>query len=121
MRFIVLVGGLLAFSSGHTLAQREQGVIVGVGTQSCAEFAKDYQANPKTAEAIYFAWAQGFMSGLNIRNGVLKIPRRDINAWPYDRQQRNIRQFCDQRPLSSYFDAAQGLFQALPEITPQSN
>jgi len=38
---------------------------MGPGATTCAQFGKDYQRDP-SIETVYFAWAQGFMSGLNM-------------------------------------------------------
>jgi hypothetical protein len=42
--------------------------IAGAGTKSCAEFGKIYKEMPEVADAVFTAWAQGYMSGQNIRS-----------------------------------------------------
>jgi hypothetical protein len=55
---------VLAVSCGARADDAGQGI--GVGMRSCAQFAKDYAANPATTDDLYFLWAQGFMSAVNL-------------------------------------------------------
>ena len=48
----------------------------GIGTMSCPEFLRQIEAEPTARENMYFAWAQGFMSGQNTNAGV----KRDLNG-----------------------------------------
>jgi hypothetical protein len=88
--------------------------------RSCSEFAQDYRQNPRS-ELMYFSWAQGFMTGLNVTQVSLKRPERDQNARPPSQQMAFIREFCDKRPLAVFADAVAELFSSLPYASPQSN
>jgi hypothetical protein len=118
MRFIAVIAFLMTVVSGAT-AQREQSGSMGIGVGSCSEFAQHYRENPQFWEGIYFSWAQGFMTGLNVLQVALKRPQRDLNALPVYQQMARLRAFCDERPLAVFGEAAHSLFLALPEIPPQ--
>ena len=49
--------------SAHAAAQFDDYSIMGNGAISCSEFARYYRTDAATTEHIFFAWAQGFMSG----------------------------------------------------------
>ena len=92
-------------------AAAEQYQIMGAGTRSCAVFARTYKDKPKTADMIYFSWAQGYMSG------VIRAARADnkasrpanLNAMSIAAQQKFIREFCDRNPLKDYRAAVDAL------------
>jgi len=65
---------LISIVPSTSIAAEGQGY--GLGMDTCGEFAKSYAANPKVTEGIYFAWAAGFMTGLNMMAVVDKMPWR---------------------------------------------
>ena len=99
---------VLVASSG---AKAQQYNRMGAGTKSCAVFARTYKDKPKTAEMIYFSWAQGYMSGINAAAGTNNKDVRpaNLNAMPVTAQQRYIRDFCARNPLKDYRDAVDAL------------
>jgi hypothetical protein len=56
----ILIAGFLVSASAT-----EYG-LMGVGTETCGQYAEVYRMSPEVAENAYFSWAQGFMSGLNM-------------------------------------------------------
>jgi hypothetical protein len=75
----------------------------GVGSASCAEFARMYQGDPDNAELIFFSWAQGFMSGLNMAAMASQKPTRELAGVTVD-QKRALRAYCANNPLKNYMD-----------------
>jgi hypothetical protein len=75
----------------------------------------------KLAEILFFTWAQGYMSALNIVRVALKKPIHDLKAWSISAEEQNLRTFCDQRPLAMFTEAIQDLYDKLPLAPPQSN
>jgi hypothetical protein len=121
MRVVLPIAIVLVATIGAAMAQQKNVLpVMGAGNASCARFASDYRKNSETIEELYFSWAQGMMSGINLGLLALNRPIRDLNAWRVDDEEAHIRQFCDHRPLSSYSDAVNSLFRALPEVSPQS-
>lgn len=88
--------------------------IVGIGAQNCAEFNKEI-GSTQAAELYFFAWAQGFMSGVLIRapagldEGLDLTPR----SFPLQAQVDFLRTFCVQNPDQDYMDAVRALYPRL--------
>jgi hypothetical protein len=86
---------------------------MGVGTRTCAEFAKDYQQTPTASEQFYFTWAQGFMSAHNSLVAGKQMANLNPPVYDLGTQMAHIRRFCDQRPLASYMEAVMELIDVL--------
>lgn len=86
----------------------------GLGTNSCAQFAKDYAATTETAENFYFTWAQGFMSALNLNAITENRPYRDVGAIGMTEQKSAIRSYCNLHPLASFVEAVFSEYENLP-------
>jgi hypothetical protein len=112
MRVLVLMA-LMALLGGSALAV-EPIAGTGVGTGTCAEFAQDYKNNPKLAERIYGAWAEGFMAGLNFATPSDELFGRDLAA-TVERQTFHIRQYCDAHPLAVFIQAVLDFYGTLPK------
>ena len=98
------------FTSGSSHAQEETGTISGAGWVSCAEFAESYRASPKSTEDYFYAWAQGYISGVNAAS----LVRKNVRGWRLDQQKQHIRAYCAENPLANYVAAVQDLFGKLP-------
>jgi hypothetical protein len=88
--------------------------IVGLGATTCAEFAAHVAKDP-AAQTDYFAWAQGFMSGILIampagidENLDLKPP-----TYPLVKQIEYLLNYCRQRASEDYSDAVLDLYRTL--------
>lgn len=90
-------------------------VVAGPGITTCAEFAEYYRRNSVTAEIQYFAWAQGFMSAINVPKRLRNEPTRNLMGIPTATQKQRLRAFCDQRPLSEFGQAVMSLYDSFPE------
>jgi hypothetical protein len=94
---------------------KEKAATKGVGAQSCAQFGKDRQKSPERWELLYFAWAEGYMSGLNtaliFQYGTDKNDMStDLGKWSVDKQEVSIRSYCAEHPLKDYREAVEALF-----------
>jgi hypothetical protein len=95
-----------------TPAHSEEGTAaMGVGTRTCALFAQDYKRDPKMAELIYGAWAQGFIAGLNLA----QEPARNAAAVTVKDQASIFRIACDRRPLALFMEIVMIHYWSLPE------
>lgn len=110
MRFLLVVASIILGSGISGAQEEEKGTIAGAGWVSCAEFAQSYQRAPETTEDYFYAWAQGYMSGLNRASG----ERKNLRGWTIARQKQHIRTYCDQRPLANVVAAVQNVFDNLP-------
>ncbi len=90
-------------------------VVAGPGITTCAQFAEYYRRNSVNAEIAYFAWAQGFMSAVNLPKRIRNEPTRNLMGIPTASQKQHLRGFCDQRPLSEFVHAVMSLYESLPE------
>jgi hypothetical protein len=84
--------------------------VMGLGIQTCGQFAKLYRTAPSETETIYFTWAQGFLSGLNSNEIAATGNNQDLNSIPVDQQERDIREYCNTHPLAAYMDAVLDLY-----------
>jgi hypothetical protein len=62
-------------------------VVSGVGAFSCGQLAQDY-STLSDVEAVWFTWAQGFMSGLNMKMGIDQHQYRNLGAMTVEEQKR---------------------------------
>jgi hypothetical protein len=86
--------------------------VQGPGATSCGEFAKMYQADP-SIELIFYTWAQGYMSAINIAAvGNQKQPR-ELAGQSAD-QKRALRSYCADNPLKKYMDGVLEFYGKLP-------
>ena len=86
----------------------------GPGMRSCGEFAKEYAANPTVAEGLFFAWAQGFMSALNLSLVSSTGAYRRFDSNEMVAYKIHIRSYCDAHPLTQYVGAVMDLYKSLP-------
>jgi hypothetical protein len=91
-------------------------VVSGVGAFSCGQLAQDY-STLSDVEAVWFTWAQGFMSGLNMKMGIDQHQYRNLGAMTVEEQKRFLRNFCDQHPLKNFLEAVTALWAGFPAGT----
>jgi len=105
---------VLAFAAcAH--AQQPQAGMMGAGSSTCADYLKEYQNDPASANDLYFSWAQGYMSGQNVAHD--KSPMRNLNAIPTSAQLDFLQHYCQKKPAVLFAIAAQYLFKALPALS----
>jgi len=88
--------------------------IAGVGAASCRTFMEEAQSDPK-AERTYFAWAQGYMSGIMMRAppGVDEGINLLHPSFPLQQQADFVRAFCSGNPEADYSDSVLELYREL--------
>jgi hypothetical protein len=86
----------------------------GFGSFSCAEFTKQYKADPKFFGALYTAWAQGFMSGRDFELIAKSNTYRDLDGKSPEEADEYVRQYCDAHPQESFLQAVSSFFATLP-------
>lgn len=113
MRLVFGLAILLAvmWTATESFAQQKKDYAVwGLGSISCAEFGKMYGGDPDYAEKMYFSWAQGFMSALNVTRITKGLKSVNLALWDIERDQQHIRNYCADQPLKDYLDAVVELF-----------
>lgn len=86
---------------------QSQMAIAGVGTMTCAEIAQLYATDPTNAGLIFQSWSQGYMSGANaellqehqLSDDLQRQGFGSSEQWAFERT------YCDQHPLTSFFQA----------------
>ncbi|HUC63779.1 MAG TPA: hypothetical protein VMA53_00030 [Stellaceae bacterium] len=91
--------------------------LMGIGLGSCSLFASQYRQWGATIETSYFAWGQGFMSGLNMAGPHAGREARNLKAITTEEQEARLRAYCDQHPSEDYIDAVIDLYGSLPRIS----
>ena len=104
----------LLLSAGARAAEVEE---MGYGANSCAKYGEAYKLHPDEAEALYFAWALGYMSGMNMTARAFNRVARNLAATSQDEQRRFLRQWCDAHPMANYSDGVFELLKTLPEVS----
>jgi hypothetical protein len=102
-------------------ARTDSLMFAGAGITSCATFAeqyRSYRSSPEVVELVYFAWAQGFMAGLNATDIKATGRARDISSITSDEQKGYLRSYCDAHPLSEYMYAVWDLYMKLEVAKP---
>jgi hypothetical protein len=105
---------IAADGRGVLSAEGPKANIVGLGATTCLAFNRDVQQNFRI-QRDYFAWAQGFMSGILVR----APPGKDeglelIPPWfSLQKQVEFLRDFCAKNPNKDYSDGVAELYRAL--------
>jgi hypothetical protein len=110
---------VLVVSFGAQAADVGQGY--GVGMKTCAQFAKDYAANPTSTEDLYFLWAEGFMSATNLAFTANTGSYYDLSSGDMASFKLHIRSYCNAHPLTQYAMAVMDLVTSLPPKKANSN
>jgi len=98
----------------HVYSQQiENFALVGAAAQSCAQFGELYKKSPADAEVIFFTWAQGMTSGLNMSLPSRNSPESGLVLSDNERQMEYIRAYCFNSPLAFYGQAVLDLYDAM--------
>ena len=109
---LALVCGMASLPVG--LAQAQTVKIVGIGATACTRFMQEIEGDTR-AEREYFAWAQGYMSGLLIRAPAGKDEDLDLEppSFPLLKQAAFLRAFCSSNTNASFSDGVNNLYRTL--------
>ena len=95
-------------------AEAQSVKIVGIGASSCQYFLREVSGRPEV-EKNFFAWAQGYMSGLLLRAPPGKDEDLDLepDVYPLLKQAEFLRNFCTVNPDADFSDGANELYRML--------
>lgn len=111
----VAVGLALSFFLLQEVAlAQEQVRLVGLGASTCAEYRSDVAAKTAT-EREYFAWGQGFMSGILARAPAGKDVGLNLapSSMALIEQVEYLRSYCVANSASTYSDGVVELYKEL--------
>ena len=114
---IIAVGMLMTAS---TAAADEKFYMAGAGSFSCGKFIADKE-DDEALRVVYFSWAQGFLSGLNMKYFLGKESDTVLAAYTesatdlsdYDALQFWMENYCEENPLDLYVVATIKLWREL--------
>ena len=113
---VTLLALTLGASGGFTVggAHAESVKIVGIGAASCQDFLGEIKGRPDV-EKNFFAWAQGYMSGLLIRAPAGKDEGLDLTPpeLPLLKQAEFLRSYCSRHTGEDFSDAVNMLYRTL--------
>jgi hypothetical protein len=66
----------------------------GAGAMPCAKLGSVFQPNHSTMDGLYYSWALGYWSGMNVGVSIAAKRYKDLQAKSANELQREIRQFC---------------------------
>ena len=105
----LIAAGLLFVVLQDVAAQTNR---IGIGSTPCAEFSNLYRDSPDDTEAVFYSWAMGAMSGLNV-----SLHEQRANLSPHnfsaEAQKAYLRRFCEERPTELYVEAVFELYATL--------
>lgn len=95
-------------------AEPPKAKIVGLGATGCLQFTDDVNQNA-AMQRDYFAWAQGFMSGIIVGRPPGIDQGLDLNpsTYPLLKQLEFLRDHCVQHPAEDFSDAVEALYKQL--------
>lgn len=95
-------------------AEAQSVKIVGIGASSCQFFLQEINGKPEV-EKNFFAWAQGYMSGLLLRAPPGKDEDLDLEpgVYPLLKQAEFLRGFCTRNPDADFSDGVNDLYRTL--------
>jgi hypothetical protein len=107
-----LAAGGVLFLTAAAIAQTAN--IVGLGAATCKEFTGDVERNFQI-QRDYFAWAQGYMSGILMRAPAGQDEGLELNPprFSLSMQVEFLRSFCDKNPEKDYSDGVAELYRRL--------
>lgn len=104
----------LGFALLATMASAQTANIVGLGATRCRDFNGDVQQNFHI-QRDYFAWAQGFMSGILMKSPAGEDEGLELNPpeFALQKQVEFLRGFCEKNPDKGFTDGVIELYRVL--------
>lgn len=86
-------------------------ILVGFGSQSCAQYLENYDRNRNGFSLAYYCWFQGFLSAVNLHRMSVGIPMIAYEATNLQmvEDEAFLRWFCQQNPDQRFVQAALAL------------
>jgi hypothetical protein len=90
--------------------------IVGPGGETCKAFTDLHKEAPEFSKAIFFSYAQGFMTALNMSRSLNGLPAHTLKGLGPDDQMAHLVYYCGNHPIENFISAINSLYDDLPEI-----
>ena len=109
-----LIAVLVLLTGSASLVNAMDAERMGVGLETCGEFASLYRRVPNITEQS--SWAQGYMSGMNMASLAHGDISKNMGAMAIDEQERTLRECCNDHPLTAYYKAVTDLYFRFPNM-----
>ena len=119
MRFPAAIVLTALGTASPCAAEDQRAALMGAGATPCAGYSEAFRQSGMDAEAVFFSWAQGFMSALNLIRMERKEPLYDLSAVSVPEQGARLRKLCADKPLVPYAYAVEDLMKTFPELPPR--
>lgn len=116
MKKYLIVAIVAALATSATAGPEEPAIEMGIGAQTCASFADHLYREGLHTEDMFFDWAQGYMSGVNLAQLMRGIDSKNLNAVSIEDEKKELRGYCNNHPTAPYSVAVIVLFKTLPDI-----
>jgi len=110
MRYLALIAAGMLMAT-HTVVEAQK-VIAGPGAMSCGKFIAE---DDWSSRAVFFTWAQGYLTGLNVKYFFDVSAPGSTDLQDTDGQEVWLLNYCRENPLDLYFGAVNNLWAALRE------
>lgn len=122
MRRLMIIGVLVAPIMGGQIAYAKSipgvSTVASEGAMGCPQFLVLYAKYPVPVKALYLAWAQGFMTSMNlVRLNILHKPAVNLesSAFPVSAQWAYLINYCQQDHSARFIDAVITLMGAVQQ------
>jgi hypothetical protein len=102
-------------ASPSALAEKNNVEIAGFGHAKCSDFL-GHTSQGRPVQLSYLAWAQGFMSALNLARSQHEKPTRQLGTpnYSFEKQLAFLVAYCNANKSRSFADATIQLYRSLP-------
>ena len=90
--------------------------IVGPGSETCKAFVDLHKEAPELSKAMFFSYAQGFMTALNMSRSLNGLPAHTLKGLGPDDQMAHLVYYCGNHLIENFISAINSLYDDLPEI-----
>lgn len=123
MRIALITALLLALTALPTYAKSPSSkpatntaFIVGPGSETCKTFTDFHKEAPELSKVVFHAYAQGFMTALNMSRSLNGLAAHTLKGLGQDDQMARLVYFCGNYPTENFISAINSLYDDLPEI-----
>jgi len=110
-----LVCALLLPSTAR--AQEYAGPVAGLGAKTCTAFL-DQLAEEDAADALYFSWAEGFVTATAVHDAAAGQKAADLKIRSKPEQKIAIGNYCTRNPDALFWKAAEDVYKKMLKKTP---
>jgi hypothetical protein len=90
--------------------------IVGPGSETCKTFTDFHKEAPELSKVMFHAYAQGFMTALNMSRSLNGLAAHTLKGLGQDDQMAHLVYYCGNHPTENFISAINSLYDDLPEI-----